>query len=314
MVAIPIPLPPPPVPASSPTWPEGIPGIDEPIRIIGRGAVETWNDIYDFVSTTWAGGGSIVDFLSDETVQVVFPVIEGFVGQAIKGVGSVINDLTQYTVVGNWIADNIMGQAFDWIRQINEVFGGAIVATIGALEGVIDGWLPMLYDAILGIPGWVEGYVHDLAIDIETWAVGHILNPVLDELQQTEAAIRADVFSLVDAVAGTLGDMITAVDTDLLARLGLVAGVAAAALTFVEGCGKSMCDLFGPATDIGKLFKAFELAGILSLLMEIGDMTEADVVARLRELAGDVSGVVNTFDDVFVGGGGSLVDFGKALL
>lgn len=314
MVAIPIPLPPPPVPASSPTWPEGIPGIDEPIRIIGRGAVETWNDIYDFVHSTWAGGGSIVDFLSDETVQVVFPVIEGFVGQAIKGVGSVINDLTQYTVVANWIADNILGQAFGFIHDINDIFGAAIVALLGAVEGILDGWLPALYDAIMGIPGWVESYVHDLAIDIETWAVGHILNPVLDELLQTEAAIRADVFSLVDAVAGTLGDMINAVDTDLLARLGLVAGVAAAALTFVEGCGKSMCDVFGPSTDIGKLFKALQAAELLLVLHELGDMDEAKVQQYLRDLAGRMGHIISTVDDVFVGGGGTLRDIAGALV
>lgn len=315
MVAIPIPVPPVPLPWTGQGAPElDLPTDDEIIDFVGRGVKATWNDVWGWVRGTAKAHIDAAGFLfGDEIIRFV-PVIEAYVGQQLKAVSSFISDVGNFAAAGiDHLADLALDAAWSIVGIASFLYDFE-VAWFVSLNDIVNRLLPNLGALALEAFDYAYNIAHAVGYGIMEWVLSSVMSPVLEELLRVENAIRADVFEFVAAVAGTIVEQVNGLELDLLARLALVAGITVSVARWVENCGDPMCRSFGPGTNLGKLFQAFETAGILALLMEIGDMTEDEIVARLQEFASDMGGIVDTVNDVFVGGGGSLIDVGKALL
>lgn len=298
----------------APEYPPGVPVPDPPIIVIGHDLHETWDKVWDFVKEK---AHPFVQQMEGQTLHLLaeaVPAIEAYTANGLKALGGFVNDVGDYAHIGNWVIGNQMGQIVEWAgNALDGLTGGLYGALthINNLEGLL---LPQILDDIARLRQQIQDVGANLIPQIEAWAVGNIFDPLVDRIGQTEARVRGDVWQLVGGVASNLQGQIDANALNTLEHLAPIAAAVAALEQFKDECAQPMCETMGPKTDLGKFLKGLQLAGILALLMEVGNMTEADVEARLRDIAGDVSNIVSTFDHVFVGGGGSLLDFGKALL
>lgn len=299
---------------TKPQQPIDLPHIDSPLELELRGVRKTWDQVFGFVRHRAVPFVEQALSVAEQTITAAIPVIESYVGDGIKAVASVFGDAINATA-GNVseLIDYSLTTAYGFIGT-GLAFDAVSTAVYWLTDQVYNHALPALEAEIGGVLSTAEALIYSAVADVTNWVVESVYNPVLAEIAAVDAQIRTDVWDLLGAWVGTLEDTIAGVDADLLARLGLVAAVAASVATWVEECGAPMCSTMGPATDLFKFFKALELAGTLSLLMEIANMSEADVEARLRELAGDVQHIVGAFEGTFVGGGGTLKDFALSLL
>lgn len=297
-----------------PQQPIDLPGLDQAVEIPLRGLKKTWDEVFGFVRHRAVPFVEQALSVAENAISAAIPVIESYVGDGIKAVSSVFGDAINATAANiGELVDYSLTTAYGLIGG-TLAFEAVSAAVYWLTDQVYNHALPAIESEIGGVLSTAEALVYSAVSDITNWVVESVYNPVLAELATVDAQIRTDVWDLVGSWAGTLEDAIAGIDADLLARLGVVAGVAAAVATWVEECGAPMCSTMGPATDLFKFFKALELAGTLSLLMEIANMSEADVEARLRELAGDVQHIVGAFESTFVGGGGTLKDFALSLV
>ena len=67
-----------------------------------------------------------------------------------------------------------------------------------------------------------------------------------------------------------------------------------------------MCETMGPKTDLGKLLKALNLAATAALLLELSNMTEAELANTIDGLAKMAGGIIGDLDSMFFQGGETL--------
>jgi hypothetical protein len=301
--------------------PPGVPPPEIPIVTIGRGLGWTWDHLWNWTKAHARDAISWADITADPAGQKIISFVENYVGASQHAMATIVNNLSDFA----YDTANQAAHAFDWTFQ-------HISWLEGLMNDVVGGLAADLNDLIhLNLPGLVDdlaNQIHALRADtfnalaqVPAWAIDNIFDPLHDEIGRVNENIRRDVHGAVDAVRADLADLARQTGADigaLLNNMELVVGPLALAVgelqRFKDECAEPMCQTMGPKTDLGKLLKAIQAAGILALLLEVGNMTEADVENRIREIAGDLGHIVSTFDGVFVGGGGSLIDFGKALL
>lgn len=318
MAAEPLPLPViddgPPRLSLAPEYPPGVPVPDPPIVVIGRDVHQTWDKVWHFIQHK---ADPIIEQMQDQTLHLLaqaVPAIQAYTGEALKAMGGYINDVGDFaTEAITTVAMNMASFAsWTWtnVLALDVALYGAITH-INDLEGRV---VPALEGAIVQAYSYAYNEAHAVGADVERWAADNIFAPLVDELGQVNANIRHDVWALVAGVAGGLQAQIDGNALRTFEVLGPLAAAVGELQKFKDDCAQPMCDYAGPNTDLGKLMKAFQLAGILALLMEIGNMTESDIEDRLRELASDAQHIVSAFEGTFVGGGGTLRDFALSLV
>lgn len=298
----------------APEYPPGVPVPDPPIIVIGREAHQTWDRVWGFIKHQTKPKIDAMQSLVVRSIQDAVPAIENYVGEELKVLGGYINDIGDFAAISQYVLNNELGQVSEWAyRNLNNL-DASLYATLVHVNNIEGAFLPQINEDIARVREAIGNMPSFLIPQLQAWSVGNIFDPLVDDIGRTDAKIRGDVFGLMAATTSELQGQINGNHAEVLGLLGPLTAALPAIEKWINDCGDPMCQAMGPNTDLGKFLKALQLAGILSLLMEIANMSEADVEARLRELAGDVQHIVGAFESTFVGGGGTLKDFALSLI
>lgn len=291
------------IPIDVPPVPVDVPIAGPVIHFIGEGEHAVWNDVWNWIKGGASAGASLIEHAEATIANAVLQAIESWVGTALQATGSLINDSFTYAenglqAINFWTAD-----------AISTLFGdvAGITAGLTALEEVIaaidNSVIPGVFAELEGL---IEGVFGDLVggIDlVKTWAIDNIYDPLSREIAGVEATIPVWAEgALTDAKA--YADQL--VHSEAAQRAAAIAGIAAsvAAITaWVDDCGEPMCQVQGPNTDLGKLFKALHLAADLAIIAALMNMTESELVGFVQQFLNRTGNLIGDVEQFLAPGG-----------
>ena len=294
------------IPIDVPPVPVDVPVAGPVLHFIGEGEHAVWNDVWGWIKGASKSFADEIVTVEQQIGTAVVNVVEGYVGNELKAFSGFINRAFDYANTGLdainfWTAD-----------ALSTVFGDVQGITQGLvdLENIVNAIethvIPGIFADLLG---QIEGVYADLVggIDlVKTWAIDNIRTPLDAEIRGVEAAIPVWAEgALTDAKA--YADQL--VHSEAVQRAAAIAGIAAsvaAITTWIDDCGEPMCQVQGPKTDLGKLFKALQLAADAALLAELASMNETELIALIQSIAARTGAAIDFVNAEFVLHGKSI--------
>lgn len=282
--------------------PPDIPIAGPVIQYVGNAEHAVWDDVWGFVKG--AARQAIPDILAvaDQAAQWAVKTAETYTGELLSSFAGFVNDAVNYT---HDLGASIVGDiSYIWgdLQGAIDYLDGAVYTILADVVGIdariADEIIPDIYHVAIDTEQAIAGAVDG----VETWAIDNIYTPLDALVRQVETAIPVWAEgAYVDAKAYA-DDLVHSETAKIAAAVAAAVAAAAVATTWIDDCGEPMCQTLGPKTDLGKLFKALQLAGDAALLAELAGMNEADLVALVRTLAARFGGLVTDFERFFDSG------------
>jgi len=262
----------------------------------------SWADVWDYISEPFKTG--------PQPVQLNLPaVIEAFQ----KPMERQLQATATYTnLLADYLEQVAIQQITNDLRLLRTT--GTLYQRLNArlnrqratIRAILDLAIPSLQAQIIAARTFSYQLSLNTAQAMKVWTYESIFVPLATEIA-TERVARQKVDHRI------ITQDIPAVHADLLTKLAATtaiatgaATVAAKVATWVAECGGPMCDAMGPKTDLGKLLKLIHVAGMLALIAELAALDEHGLESLLAGLQRIGAGVIDDFDTLFVGGGGTL--------
>lgn len=274
----------------------------------GFGVHTTWGEVYDWVKdgiVSIVGHGKDIDLLTGADVQ---QIVNTAVGQAMKALSGFIDQNAAMTVQAASLLEGAIDNVYANQLHDYQDLSGQIDNAVAYQQAIVGYVVPIIEQQIKEAEARAYTYALAAQQNAQQWATQNIFAPLYAEVLKVQPAIdngvaRAEKAAHVDAVAQVAG-LGAAVGT----ALGPIKSAVQALQTESEECTQPMCETMGPKTDLGKWLKALKLAGDIALLHELLSLDDAKLAALIRSLVAHLTGIVNTFDDLFLEGGQSIGD------
>lgn len=289
-------------PEPTPTPPNWIPEADNPTTYGGLGLLPKWSDVNSYTATQIQAKTPDLNTAQPVTGQQVANAIAATSGETIKALSGFFNQLTDLEV-SNKTDTNAQIEAVK-VATYTELIKTwqRIQVDEDVLAGVLQVEIPKLQGSIADTRDAALVAAENAVKLSQQWATDNIFKPLEEKIAQLQASstaqvqqLRSDVPNIIKEVVPTLG----------LATIASVATVATQVSTLVaedEACVQPMCDTMGPATNLGKLLKALNIAADAALLAELLGMNEHDLAALITSLVGRFAGLVSDFESFFTDG------------
>jgi hypothetical protein len=217
-----------------------------------------------------------------------------------------INRATALTVqaaslLSDAIDNEVANELYDF--QVHDQQITALQNVVNYLVGTV---VPAVESQITHTQQLALQYALDAEQAAQSWTQTNVLVPLIESIGQ----LKTDLLQVIDLKAQESHQIsqqqVNSLRAELMPAIAAAAAAAAANKTWIDDCGEPMCQSMGPKTDLGKLLKALKVAEWAAVLAELAALNEHGLEGALQEIENQVSGIVNTFRDLFIGGGAGL--------
>lgn len=299
-----------PIPIPSPLGGQhvAIPHPGNPLPAFVDQTERKWETVAGWVSTGWHKAVSFLEGAASIGINEVETIVNTAINYSQTAWSTYINGLEDWIVTGI----DELGTALDIVTGS---FADQVITLVGLLEAAKADALQWVADAIAEAERYADVVVDGLAqalvnglVGIEAWVTDTVVQQLLGDLAQVETSLRDEIYRVAADVETYARDLVNAETLERLAAIGALAAAIADITTWLNDCGEPMCAEFGPKTDLSKLLKLLDAAGLLALLVELSQSNFADLEGALRTLAADGGHAIQTFDTLFVHGGDTVAE------
>lgn len=302
----------------APPIPPSVPIAGPVIQFVGEGEHAVWNDVFNWVKGSALPAAKTLLSWEASAGQAILNTIESYVGAQMQALSGFVNDAFSYAET---LAEFGEDYASFGLNLLDTAVGTISIDVYTLLEDVAgidrtiaDTILPGIYNTIVG-----SAQATDRAItDVEAWGIDNIYTPL--DAKIWGVGVQAEV-DIQDGLTRVLDEARAYADArlaDIAAAVAAATAAAAVAISWIDDCGEPMCEVQGPKTDLGKLFKGLQLALDAALFADLASANENDVADAITRIATKASDLIGTFERDFLNGsstlGGTITDELKQLV
>lgn len=285
----------------TPTW---LPGADAIAIYKGTTGLPTWDNVWQWVKDgynfVFSGGTPIANpptwadmkAATDASTKYMIQAMSGFHDRAVKT-----------TLALGWqLSAGIDNQTNAELHDFQQL-DTRLTPVEAQTALIVNDALPQLWQGLENTRALNEAQIAEIVPVIQQWTRDNIAMPLLESLGEIHEQLDQKINDTIAAIPQIVKDNIPVAGLATAASVAAVATKVAAVGSWVDDCGEPMCETMGPKTDLGKLLKAVSLLGAAAALGDFATMTEADVLAKLKQAIGEFTRMAGDFNDFFSPGG-----------
>lgn len=283
-----------------------IPPPDTVTIFTGPGEGPTWNDVYAWTTAEQRAKMTFVLDTAPVTGAQLQAAIDTAIGSVIKSMGGLVDQSVALTATIARVLDHRIDAL--QLATYKGVIGTSL--RVDKLAAEVDAILKL---AIPNLQAQIDLEEHNRKVDVirHDEATREYVHDVWVKPLRSDLALETQQRKLADqSIIERVPDIVRSLAPELTAALAAtVASVATRVGTLEDEatrCGRPMCAVMGPGTDLFKLLKLIKWAALAALLLELGALTADDVNGLIGKLGHEVASAMSTFDELFVSGGESI--------
>lgn len=287
-------------------------GPDVPVPGLGPDA--TWPDFWNYIIANSAQVQRDVEAQLGTDGAFISLEIQTYIASLLKVTSTYINNLYDTivdTVTNVFEIGSINYQNIDArLTAIEQTTGNLVTSNYETREQII----PALFTQIAHLEQEMQQRDLIAAASLQQWALDNIYRPLQQQTELIEEDTRHRELVIAQQLQTETKQQVQQEEQERIAAFLLLQQSVRLLQTEEEECTKPMCETMGPKTDLGKFLKALSIASGAALFLELANLDEQGLENLIRGFQHLAGGAIDTFDDVFLGGGGTLLDFAKDVL
>lgn len=288
------------------------PGPDVPFG--GLGDNPTWNDIYTHIEAIAHKVRDDVEAQLGTDGAFITLEIQAYTGAVLQVVSTFVNNIYRdMQQVGDAVISALIrldDQATADRNRFNDLTTNLVISNYETREQII----PALFQQIQTLEEEVKQ--RDLIIEgqMQQWTWDNIYRPLQQQTQLIDDATRQRELVLAQQQYQYADQQVQQEEWKRIAAILLAQQQLDIIETEFQTCVNDMCQTMGPSTPLGKFLKALSLASDAALIYELANLDQNGIEGLLRSFQSLSGGIIDKFDQLFLGGGGTLLDIATGSL
>lgn len=284
------------------------------ITLPGIGPEATWNDVYTWIEANSRRVRDDVEAQLGTDGAFISLEIQTYIGSVLKAVSTYVNNLYDAMLANTnaiWQyaidTDNYQQAQLD---RLNTITTNLVTSNYETREQII----PALFQQIVNLEEEVKQ--RDLIIEgqMQQWTEDNVYRPLFDQMQLLDQQTRERELVIAQQEYQYSQQQVQQEEWQRIAAVLFLQQQVDVILSHFETCVNDMCATMGPSTPLGKFLKALALASDAALIYELANLDQHGIEGLLRSFQSLSGGIIDKFDQLFLGGGGTLLDIATGSL